>query len=112
VLANSEPPIDLIGGRDLRTSTGHVRVRMGSRLTGFDVSIDAISAEEIADYQKDLKASGENEDGFLAILTNHDTRVTLSGKNDDEITAARLVAQALTRLSGGVLSDPQTGEDS
>lgn len=106
-LAETQETVEIVGSIDLRSARGHVPARIGGRDTGFEVLLARISTDEIQDYKEDLEASGEEDDGFLKVLTENDTRVTFRAKGDDEITAARAVANALASLSGGMFSDPQ-----
>ena len=102
-LSSRAPWLALPSSFDLRVASGYVPLAT----TGFEVSLAPITAAEIEDHLAALKEAGEEEDDHLAILRACDTCVTFHCKDDNEISAARIVAGALAILSGGFLCDPQ-----
>lgn len=102
-LSSRAPWLTLPSSFDLREASGYVPLAT----TGFEVSIAPITAAEIEDHKAALKEAGEEDDDHLAILRASDTCVTFSCKDGNEISAARIVAGALTILCGGFLCDPQ-----
>ena len=89
-------------------SGGFVPVTSGGEATGFELSSYPITTEEIEAFKADLQASGEEDEEFLHVLTTNDVTITFRCRDDREIEAAHLVAEAVARLSNGVLCDPQT----
>src|SRR5262249_37825112 len=73
---------------------------------GFEVRRSPITADQIEAHRTELRASGEADDDYLAILMSNDMRLTLDCKDDLEIAAARTVIGALAVLSGGRACDP------
>ena len=104
-LSSRAPWLALPSSFDLRTANGYVSLAP----TGFEVWLAPITAAEVEDHKEALKEAGEEDDDHLAILQACDTCVMFHCKDDNEISAARLVAGALATLSGGFLCDPQKG---
>lgn len=79
-------------------------------LDGVEVLVMDVTPRSRAAYREELEASGEQDDGFMAILDGSDTRVTLSVAGGGSAAAARQMALDLATRSGGWFIDPQTGE--
>jgi hypothetical protein len=79
---------------DLRVDEGYVPLAS----TGFEVSRWPIEA---------LQADGELNDENLAVFLESDTTITLGCRDHAEISAARIVAGAVAKLSNGFVCDPQ-----
>ncbi len=107
-LLSLTPPI-VVDDLDLARSSGHVPVRRGQVLTGFDLLVAPVEEDDIDDYKTDLAKSGERDNGFLDVLMSSDTFISLSGKDEEEIAVARSLANAIARLSNGSVFDPQKG---
>lgn len=107
-LLEANPSISVPASFDLGSSGGYVHVDFGGQSTGFDLLVSQLGKATAEDYAQDLQESGEADDGFLEVLTSNDTFISLSGKDDQEVAAARTVAIVIARLSGAYLSDPQT----
>jgi hypothetical protein len=108
-LAKHDGPVEIPGRPTIIAVRGFLPVRHNGRDTGFEVLVSTITPEEISDYQEDLEVSGEEDTGYLKILTDNDTRITLQARDDASIEAAKVVATTLATLAGGVFSDPQEG---
>jgi hypothetical protein len=104
-LSSRAPWLVLPPSFDLRDARGYTP--LGN--TGFEVTRSPITAARIESHKKALKENEEADDQHLAILLASDMRITFRCKDDDEISAARIVAGALATLSGGFLRDPQKG---
>lgn len=89
---------------DLRVDEGYVPLAS----TGFEVSRSPITSKDVEDYRELLREGGEvDDDEYIAVLRESDTTITLGCKDDAEISAARVVAGALAKLSNGFVCDPQ-----
>jgi len=88
---------------DLRVDEGYVPLAS----TGFEVSRWPITSEDVEEYREALRADGELNDENLAMFIESDTTITLGCIDDAEISAARIVAGALAKLSNGFVCDPQ-----
>jgi hypothetical protein len=104
-LSSRAPWLAMPSSFDLRDASGYIPLAT----TGFEVWLEPITEAEIEGHKEALKHAGEEEDGHLAILQACDTSVMFNCKDDQEISAARIVAGALATLSGGFLCDPQKG---
>ena len=102
-LSSRAPWLVVPSSFDLREARGYTPI--GN--TGFEVTRSPITAARIEGHKKALKKSGEADDQHLAILLASDMRITFRCKDDEEISAGRIVAGALATLSGGFLRDPQ-----
>lgn len=97
------PGLALPPSFDLRVVRGFVPLDS----TGFEVTRSAITAAQIESHREALRENGEADDEHLAVLLEMDTRVTFCCKDEDEISAARVVAGAVAKLSNGFVCDPQ-----
>lgn len=91
---------------DLRVDEGYVPLAS----TGFEVSRSPITSKNVELYRELLREEGEveaDDDEYIAMLLESDTTITLGCRDDAEISAARVVAGALAKLSNGFVCDPQ-----
>ena len=102
-LASRAPWLAVPSSFDLREARGYTPV--GN--TGFEVIRSQITEARIEAHRQALKESGEKDDEHLMILLASDMRIMFCCQDDDEISAARIIAGALATLSGGYLRDPQ-----
>lgn len=102
-LSSRAPWLALPASFDLREARGYVPLAGA----GFEVWLSPITAAEIEEHKKALKEAGEEDDDHLAILQSSDTCIMFNCKDDEEISAARIVAGALATLSRGFVCDPQ-----
>ncbi len=90
---------------DLRVHEGYVPLAS----TGFEVSRWPITSEDVEEYREALEEDGALNDEKLAVYTESDTTITLGCTDAAEISAARIVAGAVAKLSNGFVCDPQLG---
>jgi hypothetical protein len=102
-LSAHAPWLSLPSSIDLRVARGFVPIDS----TGFEVTRSPITSAQIEDHRGVLKEAGEADDDHIAVLQASDTRTTFRCKDDQEISAAQIVAGAVATLSGGYLCDPQ-----
>jgi hypothetical protein len=108
-LSSRLPALVLPPTFDVRTARGYIAAQNDGREAGFDVLRGAITPASVEDYRAELREAGEPDDDHLAIIGTTDTRLTFSGKTNDEIAVAKEIAGAVATLCGAFLCDPQTG---
>lgn len=89
---------------DVRTHEGFLPI--GD--VGFEVWISDIAAEQIEQYKRTLAEEGEIEDFYLSILLACDTRITFCCNGEGDVIAAKVIAGAIAKLTGGFACDPQS----
>jgi hypothetical protein len=97
------PGLALPPSFDLRVASGFVPLDS----TGFEVCRWRITAAQIESHREALKENGEADDELLTVLLESDTCVAFSCQDDAEISAAKIVAGAVAKLSSGYVFDPQ-----
>jgi hypothetical protein len=102
-LSSRAPWLCLPSSIDLRVARGFVPLAS----TGFEVTRSPVTSAQIEEHRDALKEAREADDDHVAVLQASDTRTTFRCKDDQEISAARIVAGAVATLSGGYVSDPQ-----
>jgi hypothetical protein len=108
-ISRDHPRLTLTDPIDLNLDKGFRPLLLDGKPTGFYLGRSEVTAEDIEDYIGDVEDSGGQDEGYLAVLKSSDVVIHLSGQKAPEIEAAEMVAEAITRLSKGVLIDPQKG---
>jgi hypothetical protein len=89
---------------DLRVDEGYVPLAS----TGFEVSRSPVTSKDVEDYRELLRDEVEaDDDEYIPMLLESDTTITFWCRDNAEISAARVVAGALAKLSNGFVCDPQ-----